>query len=103
MRSRNYNDYTLPFVNAKHRARVRVVDVFPPELELFAHSLSDPKWNKRPKKKDPTNGPTIERWEWGFVLLLEDANVPPNTVSEKLRVVVGNEAGQGLLKQNALE
>ena len=44
-----------------------------------------------------------ELWEWGFVLLLEDANISRDTVSEKLRVVVNNEAGQYLLKMNAAE
>lgn len=102
MRSQKYHDYTLPFVNAKHRSRVRVVDFFPPELELFVHHRSDPKWDKGPKKKEWKTGHS-KGWEWGFVLLLEDANVPAGTVSEKLRVVVGNSVGQGLLKQNALE
>lgn len=85
-------------MNAKHRARVRVVDFFPPEIEMFAHQTTDPTWVKHPKKQDG-NG----RWEWGFALLLEDAEVPPNTVSEKLCVVIGNDAGQGLLKMNATE
>ena len=98
-----YNDCKLPFVNSKHRARVRVVDFFPPEVELFAHSVSDLEWNRRPKKQSSNNNGTKERWEWGFVLLLEDANIRPDVVSEKLRVVVGNDVAQGLLNQNALE
>ncbi|KAI0581725.1 Telomere-binding alpha subunit central domain-containing protein [Pyrenophora tritici-repentis] len=77
-----YNFYTLPFVNCRHRSRVRVVDVFPPEIELFTHS------NKR--------------WEWGFALLLEDANIPRGTVSEKLTVFVNNDMGQFLLKTQAV-
>lgn len=60
-------------------------------------------WSKKSKKKDPTKSQSKDRWEWGFVLLLEDANVPPRTVSEKLRVVVGNDVGQGLLNENAVE
>ena len=96
-RTRNQrNKMTLPFVNAKHRSRVRVVDVWPPEISLFAHSSLEPGWERG-------DGLTRERWQWGFVLLLEDANIPPNTVSEKLRVVVDDRVGQGLLKQNALE
>ena len=103
VRTPKFNDYGLPFVNIKHRARVRVVDFYPPELELFAHSTNDSQWNTRPKKQDSNSSHKKERWEWGFVLLLEDANVRPDTVSEKLRVVVGNATGQGLLKQDALE
>lgn len=37
------------------------------------------------------------------MLLLEDAKIPPNTVSEKLRVVVGNESAQYLLDMDAQE
>jgi len=91
------NEFKLPFVNARHRSRVRVVDVWPPEIEFFAHSTRDPDWTGAP------NDGKKELWEWGFVLLLEDANIPPNTVSEKLRVVVDNSVGQRLLNQNALE
>jgi len=100
-----YNDFVLPFVNARHRSRVRVVDVYPPELVLFSHSTSDRTWYHKPSRNDPRTGQPKVRWEWGFVLLVEDALLPPNTVSEKLRVVVGNSEAQGLLglKQNASE
>jgi protection-of-telomeres protein 1 len=37
------------------------------------------------------------------MLLLEDAKVPPNTVSETLRVVVGNDSAQHLLNMDAQE
>ncbi|KAF2851500.1 hypothetical protein T440DRAFT_65549 [Plenodomus tracheiphilus IPT5] len=102
-RTTKYNEFVLPFVNSKHRARVRVIDVYPPELVLFSHSTSDRSWYQKPRKNDPNSGKKKERWEWGFVLLVEDAVLPPNTVSEKLRLVVGNLEAQGLLnlKQNA--
>jgi hypothetical protein len=92
----------LPFLNCRHRTHVRVVDFFPPELELFAHCTSDPSWDRRARKA-PGDSHSKRKWEWGFVLLLEDAKVPSDTVSEKLRVVVGNEAGQHLLDMNAQE
>jgi protection-of-telomeres protein 1 len=91
-----HNSYTLPFVNCRHRSRIRVVDVYPPELELFAHSSSDPMWSIQPKKPG-----SKERWEWGFVLYVEDADIARGTVSEKLRVVVNNDAAQHLLKMSA--
>lgn len=78
-----------------------MVDVFPPEVGLFSHSLSDRLW--KPRRGDKSNSRTKDRWEWGFILLLEDADIPPNTVSEKLRVIVANDVGQGLLDQNASE
>ncbi|KAJ4984372.1 telomere-binding alpha subunit central domain-containing protein [Stagonosporopsis vannaccii] len=79
-----YNPFTLPFVNCRHRSRVRVVDFFPPELEYFTYS------NKA-------------RWEWGFVLLLEDANVPRDTVPQQLRVIVNNDAAQHLGLPHAID
>ncbi|KAF2995693.1 hypothetical protein E8E13_003304 [Curvularia kusanoi] len=87
------NPFFLPFVNCRHRSRVRVVDFFPPELEYFAHSLNDPSWTPRSKK--------ARSWEWGFVLLLEDADVPRNTVPEQLRLIVNNDAAQHLGLPNA--
>jgi len=98
-----YNSYKAPFVNCRHRACVRVVDVFPPELELFAHSISDPAWNKQASKQSATGRQQKERWEWGFALLLEDANLPRGTVSEKLTVFVNNDMGQYLLRMNAVK
>jgi protection-of-telomeres protein 1 len=98
-----YNQYMLPFVNCRYRSRVRVVDVFPPELEHFAHSSRDLNWAKHSKKLNSDGTESKERWEWGFVLLLEDAGVPRGSVCEKLRVVVDNSSAQHLLKMNALE
>ncbi|KAJ4331897.1 hypothetical protein N0V95_009787 [Ascochyta clinopodiicola] len=91
----NYNTFTLPFINCRHRSRVRVVDFYPPEIEYFAHSLNDPSWSLHSKKD--------RRWEWGFVLLLEDAHVPHNAVPEQLRVIVNNDAAQHLGLPNAQE
>lgn len=98
-----YNAFEYPFLNSRHRVRVRVIDFFPPEIELFAHCTSDPAWERRSNKPDSRNSTTKVRWEWAFVLLLEDAKVPPNTVSEKLRVVVSNDAAQYLLNMDAQE
>lgn len=93
----NYNAFKLPFVNCRHRSRVRVVDFYPPELEYFARSLNDPTWTERPNSKKD------RPWEWAFVLLLEDANLPRNTVPEQLRVIVDNDAAQYLGLPNARE
>jgi protection-of-telomeres protein 1 len=94
--TRKYNDITFPFLNCKHRTRVRVVVFFTPDLELFTHCTNDPSWTDALKDQK-------SKWEWGFVLLLEDAKIPRNTVSEKLRVAVGNDAAQHLLNMNACE
>jgi hypothetical protein len=63
--------------------------------------MNDRDWNKHPKKQNSNKNHTKERWEWGFVLLLEDADIPRDTVSEKLRVIVNNDAAQHLLGMNA--
>lgn len=98
-----YNEYRVPFVNCRYRSRVRVVDVFPPELDQFAHSLNDPNWTKHPRSNATNSTGSKERWEWGFVLLLEDAQAPRDGTSEKLRVVVNNSSAQYLLRMNAQE
>ncbi|KAF1352881.1 hypothetical protein EJ07DRAFT_168623 [Lizonia empirigonia] len=90
-----YNAFKLPFVNCRHRSRVRVVDFYPPELEYFARSSNDPTWTAR------CNSRKDRPWEWAFVLLLEDANLPRNTVPEQLRVIVNNDAAQHLGLPNA--
>jgi hypothetical protein len=70
---------------------------------MFAHPSNDPGWNKGAKSKDVCNSSTKIRWEWGFILLVEDAKIPPDTVSEKLRLIVGNECAQYLLRMDAQE
>ena len=90
----------LPFVNAKYRTRVRVVDFAPKDVEDFAHCMADPEWNTTPNSGDRRSG---SRWEWGFVLLVEDANAPMGKAPERLRLFVNNSAGQGLLKMSASE
>lgn len=92
--STKYNSFKLPFVNCRHRSRVRIVDFYPPELEDFTHSLDDPNWAARSKG---------QQWDWGFVLLLQDANVPLDTVPEQLRLIVNNDAAQYLGLGNARE
>ncbi|KAL1797893.1 hypothetical protein ACET3X_004499 [Alternaria dauci] len=95
------NRYTLPFINCKHRSRVRVVDVYPPELKLFAHSNSDTSWKMSSKRKRAADDPTREVWEWGFVLLLEDAGLSRDAKPEQLRVVVNDDAAKFLLGMSA--
>jgi hypothetical protein len=64
--------------------------------------MNDPAWNKHAKKQNLAHDSAKkERWEWGFVLLVEDANIPRDTVSEKLRLIVNNDAAQHLLDMNA--
>ncbi|EME85736.1 uncharacterized protein MYCFIDRAFT_213975 [Pseudocercospora fijiensis CIRAD86] len=71
--------YTLPFINARYRARVRVVDYEPKILEDFAVS-SEPIDESSPHKADwAIQSPT---YEWLFSLLLEDAILPSGVSDE---------------------
>ncbi|KAK7558789.1 hypothetical protein IWX49DRAFT_190023 [Phyllosticta citricarpa] len=77
--------YRAPFINAKFRTQVRVVDFYPENLEDFAQSLDDPAYNdvppdtqlsdQYPERREP-------RWEWAFYLMVEDAQQPPNSDTE---------------------
>ncbi|KAI5368286.1 putative protection of telomeres protein [Septoria linicola] len=67
----NGSRYALPFINARYRAKVRVVDCYPKALEDFAipvaaegHSLDPDAW---PLEGSP-------KYEWAFSLLLEEAD-----------------------------
>ncbi|KXS97459.1 hypothetical protein AC578_7355 [Pseudocercospora eumusae] len=89
--------YTLPFINARYRARVRVVDYEPKVLEDFVVSseLID---ESSPHKADwAIQSPT---YEWFFSLLLEDAITPsgdPNDAeSQRIWVHVQHDSAQWL-------
>ncbi|KAF2736052.1 hypothetical protein EJ04DRAFT_177035 [Polyplosphaeria fusca] len=86
----------LPFINTKYRIRGRVVDFYPPKLEDFAHSMIDPTWN-------PLDVYTRSSWEWGFVLLMEDATASAGQQPSRIRVIVSNDDAEFLLKMKAAE
>ncbi|KAF2797550.1 hypothetical protein K505DRAFT_235277 [Melanomma pulvis-pyrius CBS 109.77] len=94
-------EIVLPFVNAKYRTRIRVVDFFPNDLNDFARSMADPNWNTALNEMSGNEQRHDQGWKWGFALLVEDANAPTGTTPERLRLFVNNGAGQHLLKMNA--
>ncbi|KAF2260150.1 hypothetical protein CC78DRAFT_620447 [Lojkania enalia] len=89
-------DIVLPFVNAKYRSRVRVVDFSPSNLEDFTRSTADSTWNTSMKDIRP-------RWEWAFVLLVEDANAPSTTDAPRLPLFLNNDNATHLLKMTAVD
>ncbi|KAF2205657.1 hypothetical protein GQ43DRAFT_361865 [Delitschia confertaspora ATCC 74209] len=96
----------LPFVCAKYRARVRVVDFKPDNLEDFAQSLANPSYNDLPTDSSYEDwDSTPKKWEWAFALLLEDAQPTrdPGTPPSRMRVVVSNDAAEYLLKMDATD
>jgi hypothetical protein len=65
--------------------------------------MADPDWDTALKGTDLIETRQSTRWEWGFVLLVENANVATGKVPERLRLFVNNPAGQHLLNMNASE
>ena len=65
--------------------------------------MADPDWHTALKENNLDEIRPSTRWEWGFVLLVENANVAAGTTPERLRLFVNNPAGQHLLMMNASE
>ncbi|KAK8249220.1 hypothetical protein IWZ00DRAFT_321210 [Phyllosticta capitalensis] len=101
-------DFRLPFINAKFRTQVRVVDFHPPDLRDFSRSLSDPSYNNMPAgdTQSTTGGvhtgltASPPRWEWAFYLLIEDATTQPQNGKENVRIplLVADKDAEYLLK-----
>ncbi|KAF2772990.1 hypothetical protein EJ03DRAFT_387308 [Teratosphaeria nubilosa] len=80
--------YTLPFINAKYRARVRVVDFAPKNLADFAQpSLPPSPTTSSGEENSPIDlllssspNPSQQKWEWEwyFSLTLADASTHHN-------------------------
>jgi protection-of-telomeres protein 1 len=94
-------------MNVNFRARVRVVDFFPPKLEDFSHSLDDPLYNDMDMVEESTvmdlDKPEESRWEWAFWLLLEDYKKVPGKQSERMKVLVAGPGAEFLLNMEACE
>ena len=103
--------YTLPFQNLSYRTKVRVVDFFPPLLEDFAVPCGSTEFDHLNPPDSPAppsplsqdaqphspssaiddsdsdsedflvHDAALQKWEWRFYLLLEDASVPSATPS----------------------
>ena len=101
---------TLPFINAKYRSRIRVVDFYPQNLEDFARSLEDSMYedaeqgDREDKNSMDMDVEVEKKWEWAFFLLVEDAK-QPKTAHEtiKLKLLVSGGDAECLLKLDATE
>ncbi|KAL9096831.1 MAG: hypothetical protein Q9165_000795 [Trypethelium subeluteriae] len=68
----------LPFISAKYRSSIRVVDFHPHTLQDFAHACDDAVYNDaEPSKDEDQDCMEIDveprkEWEWAFYLLVED-------------------------------
>ncbi|OCL03931.1 hypothetical protein AOQ84DRAFT_226728 [Glonium stellatum] len=100
----------LPFVNAKYRARVRVVDFWPPKLEDFSRSLNDTAYNDticdtNDDESHQSDPQVTKSWEWAFCLLVEDATTPSSTKEPqaRLNLLVAQDDAVHLLKMDATD
>ncbi|PVH99425.1 hypothetical protein DM02DRAFT_729185 [Periconia macrospinosa] len=90
---------TLPFINCRYRAHLRVVDFWPMTLAQFSRSMGDATFNT--KATDEQRRKSERKFEWNFVLLVEDAASPARSDKERIPLVFGNLQGQNLLKIDA--
>jgi protection of telomeres protein 1 len=91
---------TYPLMLAKFRARVRVVDFYPPKLEDFSRSLQDPEFNDCSAEEDWRM--PRPSWEWAFYLLVEDAH-QDEKMKERMKLVVAGPEAEYLLNLTASE
>jgi protection-of-telomeres protein 1 len=89
----------LKFTNCNYRAHLRVVDMWPANLENWAQSMGDIEFNTEatPEQLEESHN----EWQWNFVLLVEDAVVPAKTDNDRLQLVFDNARGQCLLRMDA--
>lgn len=91
----------LPFVNCKYRAHLRVVDFWPMTLSKFARNMGDAKFNTKATLGQRKR--MSRKWEWSFVLLVEDADLPARSPKDRIPLTFGNTQGQNLLQMDADE
>jgi protection of telomeres protein 1 len=101
-------DIRLPFINAKYKSYVRVVDFHPPSLTQFAVGRNKPKYgdillsDDDNSSDDESAAPDLDAtWEWRFSLQLEDA--APSPSPQRVWVVVDNAEGQQLTGLDAAD
>ncbi|KAL9066947.1 MAG: hypothetical protein Q9157_006969 [Trypethelium eluteriae] len=100
----------LPFINAKYRSSIRVVDFHPHNLEDFAHAYDDAVYNDAEQSENDDqdcmeiDGETHKKWEWGFYLLVEDARRPRIAeLRTSLKLLVAGKDAEFLLDMEATD
>jgi protection-of-telomeres protein 1 len=106
-------DQLAPFVNAKYRSNVRVVDFWPHKLEDFAlgrrvteyDMLSDFSGGESTdnegdmaKFREGKGFGGEKKWEWRFALQVEDVTKNNKERRERIWLMVNHENAQALLK-----
>ncbi|KAH0342347.1 hypothetical protein KCU81_g5709, partial [Aureobasidium melanogenum] len=90
----------LPYLNVKHKVKVRVVDFWPPILEDFASTapVTDACEEHSDDDMDTTSPLSSQKWIWDFFLLLEDVKPhQPSSEPAQLWVHVDHRYAEFLL------
>lgn len=90
----------LPYINVKHKVRVRVVDFWPPVLEDFASlaPAADASGENSEDDTDNISSYASQKWIWDFFLLLEDVKPhQPNCAPAQLWAHVDHRYAEFLL------
>ena len=102
----------LPFINAKYRTRLRVVDHYPFELESFTRSLCDPTFTSKKEHSEnqsakykslESQGALSDKFVWHFFLLVEDADAPKGTTPTRFPLTMDTPRAQNLLQMDPTE
>jgi hypothetical protein len=63
--------------------------------------MADPTWNTELNNPSVGDRRRDDRWQWGFVLLVEDANVPTGITPERFPLFICDDSALYLLKMDA--
>lgn len=88
--------YVLPFVNAKFRAKVRVLDFQPNNLEDFTMATDETEDNSMDLSIESS-----QSWKWSFTLLVQDATKMNPQKDDCVIVNVGHKEAEFLLLPEA--
>ncbi|KAH0564978.1 hypothetical protein GP486_001626 [Trichoglossum hirsutum] len=106
----------LPFQNICCRAKIRIIDFFPPNLEDFAvpfdefedlpdDSDEESDRDDRQRRQIDSGLRRVDRWEWMFYLLVEDATsrnkTGPGAERDTMKLLVADRDAEHLLKMDA--
>lgn len=104
------NQLALPFVNSRYRARLRVVDHWPTELENFCRCTNTPETSQASASTSLNGGSQLlnnsersERFKWHFFLLVEDADAPKGSTPIRFPLTIDTSRAQCLLKMDPCE
>lgn len=83
----------LPFVNARYRTRVNVLDFDPPNIEDFAVHAQTAADEPKSMFSPDMDWELSQKWEWSFSLLVSDGqdSMWVNVLHEDAQFLLGND------------